>query len=135
MSHLRKVIGVFLGATLFFYTTQLLAQAQQKTDKIKITSYYKIDSDWTFNLFDYANNKAIRLFNNEENAGYKIIVFDETTQTATLSSPQGIFLISVQSSNTNKTSNQALKKPSEELDFSILDSNKLTQKRILDNIK
>lgn len=136
MSHPRKIVGVFLGAILFFYNSQILAQIPQKTDKIKITSFFNVDNNWTFNLFDYANNKAIRLFNNESHAGYKIIAFNEITQTVTLSTPQGIFLVTLQNGTLQKNEICKAEESSlEELDFTKLSSNTVSRKQILDNIK
>ena len=118
---------------LFLSAAQLPAQVQHITDKIKITSYYHIDSEWTFNLFDYANNKAITLFNDRACAGYKILDFDESAQTAVLSTPRGIYFVGLQEHSTIKEEDYDASVQFDELDFSA--SNGASNRRILNLIK
>lgn len=136
MPHIRKIC-VFFCAAFLCYAIQARAQTPQKTDKIKITSVYNIDGNWIFNLFDCANQKAIKLFNYQTNSGFRILDFNEETQTATLSTPQGVFIVSLQKNlPTERQQNGNNKQASqEELDFSKITSDTAPNKRILDNIK
>lgn len=134
MPHIRKIC-VFFCAAFISYANQAHAQTPQKTDKIKITSAYNIDGDWIFNLFDRTNQKAIKLFNYQANSGFRILNFNEETQTATLSTPQGVFILSLQKISPTETQGNNKQASQEELDFSKITSDTAPHKRILDNIK
>ena len=72
----------------------LTAAQAQKTDKIRLLSFYKIDGEWIFNVLDFSANKKLELVNGEDCLGYAIKTFDEDSQTAEIKTPNGLFLIS-----------------------------------------
>ena len=78
----------------------LTAAQAQKTDKIKLLSFYKIDGEWIFNVFDFSANKKLELVGGEDCLGYSIKTFDEDSQTAEIKTPGGLFLIATKYENT-----------------------------------
>lgn len=77
-----------------FSITCIAKEPPQKTDKIKIVSACYINDRWIFRLFDGLTGETITITPNKKNAkGFVITDYNQTTQTAELSTPRGNFII------------------------------------------
>ena len=88
----------FLFSFCFAQSSETLSVSGFKngitTDKIKIHSAYCLNSKWHFCIYDGIANKRFSLTMNVENSkGFKILAFDENTQTADIKTPYGNFKI------------------------------------------
>lgn len=70
------------------------AESATKTEKIKIVSVCCIDKEWTFRVCDGVSGQTFSLKLGVQNGfGWKLESFDETTLTAVVRTPRGIFEI------------------------------------------
>lgn len=84
---------LFALGSLFSITCGAKEQPQ-KTDKIKIVSACCINDRWIFRVFDGLTGETITITPNKKNAkGFAITAYNQTTQTAELSTPRGNFII------------------------------------------
>ncbi len=83
----------------------------QDTQKIKIISAFCIDGKWSFNIYDGVKNKTSMVALGRRNSdGIVVESFDESSQTALVSTPRGRFRIAMQtaaSSNVESSSVQS----------------------------
>ena len=88
------VLTLMLGA--FFVAAAYAAPPIQDTEKIKILSACRINGEWIFNLFDGVSGKTVSVkMGKTHGLGYRVESFDEATQTASVKTPQGVFIVSM----------------------------------------
>lgn len=93
MNRAAKIMLLFALGSLFSITCGAKEQPQ-KTDKIKIVSACCINDKWIFRVFDGLTGETITITPNKKNAkGFAITAYNQTTQTAELSTPRGNFII------------------------------------------
>ncbi len=93
MNRAAKILLLFALGSLFSITCDAKEQPQ-KTDKIKIVSACCINDRWIFRVFDGLTGETITITPNKKNAkGFAITAYNQTTQTAELSTPRGNFII------------------------------------------
>ena len=94
---LSRTISIFLIlAFCVFAGADGFAVSPQQTEKIKIISACCINGKWTFQLYDGVSGKRLALKQGRRNAsGYQIKSFNESTQTAEILTPHGIFTITM----------------------------------------
>ena len=93
MNRAAKILLLFALGSLFSITCDA-KEPPQKTDKIKIVSACCINDRWIFRVFDGLTGETITITPNKKNAkGFAITAYNQTTQTAELSTPRGNFII------------------------------------------
>lgn len=93
MNRAAKILLLFALGSLFSITCDA-KEPPQKTDKIKIVSACCINDKWIFRVFDGLTGETITITPNKKNAkGFAITAYNQTTQTAELSTPRGNFII------------------------------------------
>ena len=93
MNRAAKIMLLFALGSLFSITCDA-KEPPQKTDKIKIVSACCINNRWIFRVFDGLTGETITITPNKKNAkGFAITAYNQTTQTAELSTPRGNFII------------------------------------------
>lgn len=93
MNRAAKILLLLALGSLFSITCGAKEQPQ-KTDKIKIVSACCINDRWIFRVFDGLTGETITITPNKKNAkGFAITAYNQTTQTAELSTPRGNFII------------------------------------------
>ena len=89
-----RVLPLMLGA--FFVAAAHAAPPIQDTEKVKILSACQINGEWIFNLFDGVSGKTVSVkMGKTHGLGYRVESFDEATQTASVKTPQGVFIVSM----------------------------------------
>lgn len=146
MRHSRTISIFLIVAFCVFVGADGFAESPQQTEKIKIISACCINGKWIFNLYDGVSGKTISLKQGRRHvSGYQVKSFDESTQTAVVHSPYGIFTITMNehkpAENTiepieEKTS-ETTKQPSEipENNPTTAPKNTISRKQILERIK
>lgn len=85
---------LMLGA--FFVAAAHAAPTIQDTEKIKILSACQINGEWIFNLFDGVSGRTVSVkMGKTHGLGYRVESFDEAAQTASVKTPQGVFIVSM----------------------------------------
>ncbi len=93
MNRAVMILLLFALGSLFSMTCDA-KEPPQKTDKIKIVSACCINDRWIFRVFDGLIGETITITPNKKNAkGFAITAYNQTTQTAELSTPRGNFII------------------------------------------
>ena len=96
MRHSRTISIFLIVAFCVFVGADGFAESPQQTEKIKIISACCINGKWIFNLYDGVSGKTISLKQGRRHvSGYQVKSFDESTQTAVVHSPYGIFTITM----------------------------------------
>ena len=128
---------LFALGSLFSITCGSKEQPQ-KTDKIKIVSACCINDRWIFRVFDGLTGETITITPNKKNAkGFAITAYNQTTQTAELSTPRGNFIITFDEQSPFSTISTTQAESSQFPEQSQTVANKaITQRRqILERIK
>lgn len=145
---LSRTISIFLiVAFCAFVGADGFAESPQQTEKIKIISACCINGKWTFNLYDGVSGKTISLKQGRRHAsGYQVKSFNQSTQTAEILTPHGIFTITMNEHKpaentiepTEEKTSETIKQPSEIPEnnpTTTPKTNTISRKQILERIK
>ncbi len=137
MNRAAKILLLFALGSLFSITCDA-KELPQKTDKIKIVSACCINDRWIFRVFDGLTGETITITPNKKNAkGFAITAYNQTTQTAELSTPRGNFIITFNEPTPfSAISTPQAESPQSSGEQSTSDTTATTQRRqILERIK
>ncbi len=106
-----------------------------KTETIVITSLYRLDDEWFFNIFDGSNGSKMLLKLGGKNMGYVIESYDERKQVAKISTPTGHSEITMSERNRTPFERSDTHETDENSELKQYTKSSTSRRKILKNIQ